>query len=811
MNKRSLRILEFNKILSMVTEYATSPMAKRRIDRMKPQRDIDVIRKLQEETNDALNRLNRHGNISFSGLRDIGASIKRLEVQGTLTSQELLDIAAVLQVAKAAKQYGDGSDLTEALASRNQEPVSQTTNDSLTERFNMLLPLEHIASEITRCILSENEYADDASSGLKNIRREIRLTNDKLHQQLDKIIKSDANRDQLQDSLITMRNGRYCIPVKQEYRSKFPGMIHDQSSTGSTLFIEPMAVVNLNNQIKELANEELLEIEKILESLSAQAATYVSDIAYDLELLTDLDFIFAKAKFARATNSTRPIFNTDGIIDIRQGRHPLLEKHSVVPVDIRLGEAYNLLIITGPNTGGKTVSLKTLGLFSLMGQAGLHIPAMEESRLAVFDDIFADIGDEQSIEQNLSTFSSHMSNIVYIVQHATPNTLCLFDEPGGGTDPVEGAALAVSILNYLKSMGARCMATTHYSELKTYALSTDGVENASCEFDVATLRPTYKLTIGIPGKSNAFAIASKLGLPDYIIDSAKEQIDSDAIDMETLLADLEKSKRSMEEDEKAIEAYKKEIEDLKESLKTKEENLDTKKAEILKKAREEARDIIEEAKETADQAIRDYNKWRSNPNKADMRTMEEKRSSLRNKIKDYEKSGAKETKKQTSNHKASDFHIGDTVQVLSMGTRGTITKLPDNKGIAGVQMGILNSMLPISDLLIIPESTVSVNGEKQKYAGRRAGGDHTSVSKSMTFSPELNVMGKTVDEACFEIDKYLDDAVLAHISRVTIIHGKGTGALRKGIWAYLKKHPLVQSYRSGEFGEGEYGVTIVDL
>ena len=811
MNKRSLRILEFTKILSMVNEYAVSPMAKRRIDRMKPQRDIDVIRKLQEETNDALNRLNRHGNISFSGLRDIGASIKRLEVQGTLTSQELLDIAAVLQVAKAVKQYGDGSDLTEALASRNQEPVSQTTNDSLTERFNMLLPLEHIASEITRCILSENEYADDASSGLKNIRREIRLTNDKLHQQLDKIIKSDANRDQLQDSLITMRNGRYCIPVKQEYRSKFPGMIHDQSSTGSTLFIEPMAVVNLNNQIKELANEELLEIEKILETLSAQAATYVSDIAYDLELLTDLDFIFAKAKFARATNSTRPIFNTDGIIDIRQGRHPLLEKHSVVPVDIRLGETYNLLIITGPNTGGKTVSLKTLGLFSLMGQAGLHIPAMEESRLAVFDDIFADIGDEQSIEQNLSTFSSHMSNIVYIVQHATPNTLCLFDEPGGGTDPVEGAALAVSILNYLKSMGARCMATTHYSELKTYALSTDGVENASCEFDVATLRPTYRLTIGIPGKSNAFAIASKLGLPEYIITSAKEQIDSDAVDMETLLADLEESKRSMEEDEKAIEAYKQEIESLKESLKKKEENLDTKKAEILKKAREEARDIIEEAKETADQTIRDYNKWRSNPNKADMRAMEEKRSSLRNKIKDYEKAGASETKKQTSNHKASDFHIGDTVQVLSMGTRGTITKLPNNKGIAGVQMGIMSAMLPISDLLIIPESTISVNGEKQKYAGRHAGGDHTTVNKAKTFSPELNVMGKTVDEACFEIDKYLDDAVLAHISRVTIIHGKGTGALRKGIWQYLKNHPLVQSYRSGEFGEGEYGVTIVDL
>lgn len=811
MNKRSLRILEFNKILSMVTEYAASPMAKRRIDRMKPQRDIDVIRKLQKETNDAFNRLNRHGTIQFSGLCDIGASIRRLEVQGTLTSRELLDIAAVLNVAKAVKQYGDGSDLTEALESRNKEPVSKTTVDSLTERFNMLLPLENLASEISRCILSENEYADDASAGLKNIRRQMRLTNDKLHQQLDKIIKNDATREKLQDSLITMRNGRYCIPVKQEYRSKFPGMIHDQSATGSTLFIEPMAVVNLNNQIKELANEELLEIEKILETLSAQAATYVSDIAYDLELLTDLDFIFAKAKFARATHSTKPIFNTAGIIDIRQGRHPLLEKHMVVPVDIRLGETYNLLIITGPNTGGKTVSLKTLGLFSIMGQAGLHIPAMEESRLAVFDDIFADIGDEQSIEQNLSTFSSHMSNIVYIVNHATPNTLCLFDEPGGGTDPVEGAALAVSILDYLKNMGARCMATTHYNELKTYALSTEGVENASCEFDVATLRPTYRLTIGIPGKSNAFAIASKLGLADYIIEGAKEKIDSDAIDMETLLADLEASKRSMEADEKAIEAYKSEIESLKESLKTKEENLDAKKAEILSKAREEARELIEEAKTVADQTIRDYNKWRNNPNKADMRSMEETRSNLRNKLKSYEKSDSSEAKKQTSNHKASDFHIGDTVTVLSMGTRGTITKLPDSKGIAGVQMGILNSMLPISDLVIIPENTVTVNGASAKHIGRQKGGDHTSISKTLHFSPELNVMGKTVDEACFEIDKYLDDAVLAHISHVTIIHGKGTGALRKGIWQYLKKHPLVQSFRAGEFGEGEYGVTIVEL
>ncbi len=796
----------------MVAEYASSPMAKRRIDRMKPQRDIDTIRRLQEETHDALNRLNRYGSISFTGLNDIGASVKRLEVQGTLTSAELLDVAALLRVTKTVKHYGDGSDLTEALRSRNQEALSETTLDSLTERFNMLVPLEHISSEISRCILSENEYADDASSALKAIRREVKQTNAKLHQQLDKIVKSDTNKDRLQENLITMRNGRYCIPVKQEYRSSFPGMIHDQSSTGSTLFIEPMEVVNLNNRIKELANEELLEIENILETLSSLVAACVSDIAYNMELLTELDFIFAKAKYARATHSTQPIFNTEGIIDIKQGRHPLLEKHSVVPVDLRLGDGYNLLIVTGPNTGGKTVSLKTLGLFSLMGQAGLHIPAMEESRLAVFEDIFADIGDEQSIEQNLSTFSSHMSNIVYIVNHAGPNTLCLFDEPGGGTDPVEGAALAVSILNYLKSIGARCMATTHYSELKTYALSTEGVENASCEFDIATLRPTYRLTIGIPGKSNAFAIASKLGLPDYIIESAKEQIDSDAVDMETLLADLEASKRSMEEDERAIESYKAEICSLKESLKTKEENLDTKKTEILQKAREEAREIIEEAKEVADKTIRDYNKWRTNPNKADMLAMEEKRGKLRDKLKGYDNAEAGNVKKQTSNHKASDFHIGDTVQVISLNTRGTITKLPDSKGIAGVQMGILNSMLPISDLLIIPEQTVTVNGAAAgKHTSQKRTGDHTAINKAMHFSPELNVMGKTVDEAIFEIDKYLDDAVLAHISRVTIIHGKGTGALRKGIHQYLKKHPLVQSFRAGEYGEGEYGVTIVEL
>lgn len=801
MNKRSLRILEYNKILSMLTEYATSTMAKKRCDRLKPQRDIGTINLLQEETRDALLRLYRQGNISFSGLTDIGPSVKRLEVKGTLTSRELLDMAAVINVASAVKKYGDGSDLADTTSS-SDEPVIRF--DSLTERFNQLVPLEYISSEIKRCILAENEYADDASHALKSIRRNIKLTQDKLKDQLSKMIKNDENRDKLQENLITMRNGRYCIPVKQEYRSQFPGMIHDQSQSGSTLFIEPMAIVNLNNEIKELTNQEYIEIEHILENLSNMAAEAVEDIAYNTELLAELDFIFARAKFARSYNGTQPVFNTDGIIDIKSGRHPLLDKHTVVPVDIRLGKDFTLLIITGPNTGGKTVSLKTLGLFTLMGQAGLHIPAMEGSRLAVFSDVFADIGDEQSIEQNLSTFSSHMSNIVYIVEHAGPDTLCLFDEPGGGTDPVEGAALAISILNFLKNMGARVMATTHYSELKTYALSTSGVENASCEFDISSLRPTYKLMIGVPGKSNAFAISKKLGLPEHIIQSARENIDSDAVDMESLIADLEKSKLSIEADQHAIEEYKKEIETLKAGLKEKEETLNTKKAAILQKAREEARDILEEAKEVADRTIRDYNKWRSNPGKANLSAMEEKRSNLRNRLKDYNDKNETAKTQKTSNHKAKDFHIGDMVEVISMGTRGTITALPDSKGLATVQMGILTSRLPISDLIIIKEPGFTTNATN--YSKGR-----TSVSKAQFISPEINVMGMTVDEAIPEIDKYLDDACLSHLSKVTIIHGKGTGALRKGIHEFLKKQKHVKSFRSGEFGEGDFGVTIVEL
>lgn len=804
MNKRTLRILEFYKITETVSSYAASPMAKKRCLGMKPRRNAAEINTLQKETRDALLRMNRNGSISFAGVRDLTASIRLLEIQSALSATELLDISALLETADSVKKYGGDFDSQE----------DEIFTDSLSARFEDLRPLEYLSGEIKRCILSEEEIADDATSHLKSIRREIQKTNDEIHRQLDKMIKSGENQTYLQDSLVTMRNGRYCIPVKQEYRSRIAGMIHDQSQSGSTLFIEPMAVVNLNNKIKELDNEEHMEIEKILADLSHMASEAVEDISVNLRTLTDLDFIFAKAKYAADCHGTEPIFNTDGIIDIKQGRHPLLDPHTVVPIDIKLGDDYDLLIITGPNTGGKTVALKTLGLFTLMGQAGLHIPAMEGSSLSVFQDVFADIGDEQSIEQNLSTFSSHMSNIIYIVNHASAESLCLFDEPGGGTDPVEGAALAISILSYLKDLGAKCMATTHYPELKTFALSEEGVENASCEFDVSTLQPTYRLMLGIPGKSNAFAISKRLGLPEPIIASARERIDKNTVDMEALIAGLEAEKKSVEQSRTEIETYKADIETMKRRLSEKEAALTEKKEDILRDAREEARLILDEAKETADAAIRDYNKWRTNPNKADPKEMEEKRTALRNRMKSYEDINHTKKQPKTSGHKAADFHIGDAVEVISMNTKGTIAELPDSKGTALVQMGILSVRLPINDLIIVPEETVLLSGQgigRQKKSSNTIQTGAGDMGKSYTFTPKINLLGKTVEEAVAELDKFLDDAVLSHASSVTIIHGKGTGALRKGVHEYLKHQKMVRSFRSGEFGEGDAGVTIVEL
>ena len=791
MNKRSLRILEYNKIIDMLIPYAGSSMGQRLCRRLKPSVEQTEILRLQEETRDALARLYKQGSVSFSGVIDVGMSLKRLEVGATLSPSELLDIARLLDNTLSVRQYGVSEE-------EGHEP------DCLDARFLDLMPLEHISREIRRCILSADEIADDASSELKTLRRSKKQMNDKIHTQLSNIVNAQNNQTLLQDSIITMRNGRYCIPVKQEYRSSFPGMIHDQSSSGSTLFIEPMSVVNLNNELKELENKEQLEIERILASLSEQTGFEREVIASDVKLLTELDFIFARAKFAKSYQGTEPIFNTRRYIHIKQGRHPLLDKNTVVPIDIELGDSYSMLIVTGPNTGGKTVSLKTIGLFTLMGQSGLHIPAFEGSELCVFQDVFADIGDEQSIEQSLSTFSSHMSNIVYIIKHATPDTLVLFDELGGGTDPVEGAALAIAILNHLKKQEIRCMATTHYSELKTFALSTDGIENASCEFDVASLRPTYRLIIGIPGKSNAFAISKKLGLPDYIIEEARSQLDASSLNFEDLISDLEASRKTIEEEEQKIAAYKTEIEALRNQLKEKQESLEQQRTKLLKNAREEAMEILEEAKEIADQSIRKYQKWERNPAKANNKDMEAQRSRLRDKMKSLDGAMNKPKKQRRSGQKAEDFKVGDTVYIISMDTTGTVLSLPNAKGELSIQAGILHMTLPITDCEIT--DTPVVTEPKPPKSHRRM-----NLERAATIRPEINVIGLTVDEAISKIDKYMDDALLSNLSQITIIHGKGTGALRKGIHEYLRKQAHVSEFRNGEFGEGDMGVTIVEL
>lgn len=796
MNKRTLRVLEYYKIIEKLTGFATCPAGKRMCERLKPSTDLMEITKNQEETADALRRVYQQGSLSFSGVYPIGEAMKRVAVGASLSIAELLDVAKLLQVAEHARQYGEQSQ------DKDEEGVN-TRQDSLTGYFESLMPLEHLAREINRCILSEDEIADDASATLKDIRRNMKATNGKVHEVLNGIVTRQTNQAMLQDTIVTMRNGRYCIPVKSEYKGQFPGMVHDQSSTGSTFFIEPMAVVNLNNELKELAAKEAMEIEKILARLSEQVAQSKDALESNVEVLTKLDFIFAKASFAKSYDGTEPELNTNGYTNLKQARHPLLERHSVVPVDIRLGDDYTMLIITGPNTGGKTVSLKTLGLLTLMGQSGLHIPAFQGSTLAVFEDVFADIGDEQSIEQNLSTFSSHMTNVVYILKHASSRCLVLFDELGGGTDPVEGSALAISILNDLHNRDIRCMATTHYSELKTFAMTTPGIENACCEFDVETLSPTYHLLIGIPGKSNAFAIAKKLGMADHVIESAKSQIDSSTVDMEALLADLEKSKRTIEQEQAEIAANKEEIQKLKDRLASKNEHIEQRKQDILRNAREEAREILEDAKAFADESIRKYNNWEKKPQTANNKDMEKTRGELRDKLKSVNSKLEYKTSNRKSKAKASDFHLGDSVHVISLNLDGTVRSLPNQKGELTVQMGILQSTVKISDVEIVKEEKQS---KQQKTAQYRA-----SVNKAKNIKPEINLLGMTVDEAIMELDKYLDDACLSHLNQVRIVHGKGTGALRKGVHEYLKRQKYVKSFRLGEFGEGDAGVTIVEL
>ena len=790
MNSKVLRVLEYNKIIDRLTEKATSEQGKKLTAALKPMTDLDAITQAQTETADALGYLFRKGSTSFGSNKDLGACIKSLEVGSVLSIGELLRIAAFLENVNRIKAYG-----------RKEREDAPT--DSLDIYFDALEPLTPLSSEIRRCILSEEEIADDASPTLKHIRRSMTITNDKIHSQLTSMI-NGSYRTYLQDAVVTMRDNRYCIPVKSEYKGQVPGMVHDQSSTGSTFFIEPAAVVNLNNELKELALKEQEEIEVILADLSARTAAYTETLTNNQKAMTTLDFIFAKAALAMEQNSTMPVFNTEHQIRIRQGRHPLLDKKKVVPIDIRLGIDFDLLVITGPNTGGKTVSLKTVGLLTLMGQAGLHIPALDRSELSIFREVYADIGDEQSIEQSLSTFSSHMVNIVSILKDADTDSLCLFDELGAGTDPTEGAALATSVLDHLHKHGIRTMATTHYSELKVYALSTDFVENACCEFDVETLRPTYRLLIGIPGKSNAFAISSKLGLPDYIIEDAKKHITEDKESFEDLLTDLENSRLTIEKERLEIESYKQEIKSLKERLETKQEKIDQSRERILREANEEAREILQDAKEIADETIRTFQKAGTSTS---MKDLEKSRQKVRDKITEKnEKLSLKANKPTHRLLKPNQIKLGDSVKVVSMGLKGTVSSLPDKSGKLFVQCGIIRSQVSLDDLVLLEEETIHT-GDRMK----RTSAGKLKMSKSYSVSTEINLLGKTVDEALSELDKYLDDAYLAHLPSVRIVHGKGTGALRSAVQNYLRKNKIVKSYRQGEFGEGDAGVTIAEF
>ncbi|MBQ8260947.1 MAG: endonuclease MutS2 [Lachnospiraceae bacterium] len=789
MNEKVLHTLEFDKIINILADCAGSEPGKSMCLGLRPSHNLEWITRSQEETSAALSRLFKSDRLSFGANKDIRGLIKTLEIGRTISAGELLSIARLLECCGEISRYG--------VTGKEDEET-----DALSDYFLRLNPLPSLSGEILRCIISEDEISDDASGELKSIRKSFAIINGRIHAQLTSMVNS-THRTYLQDAVITMRGNRYCIPVKAEYKSQVPGMIHDQSSSGSTLFIEPASVVNLNNELKELELKEREEIERILSALSGKAAQYGDILAENQKTLTHLDFIFAKAKYALRTNATMPIFNDELRIRLRQARHPLLDAKKAVPIDVRLGEDFDLLIVTGPNTGGKTVSLKTVGLLTLMGQAGLHIPALDRSELGLFDEIYADIGDEQSIEQSLSTFSAHMTSIVDILSKADEKSLCLFDELGAGTDPTEGAALAISILDFLHQRGIRSMATTHYSELKIYALSTSYVENASCEFDVESLRPTYRLLIGIPGKSNAFAISRKLGLSEEIIESARQHISTEDESFENVISDLEKQRIEMEKERRQIEEYKKEVESLKNEIESKQEKLDSQRERMLREAREEARDILKEAKDVADETIRAFQKQGTSMS---IQTMEKKRKNVREKI--SEKEAALSAGKKTSSPEVKTIALkdavpGTSVRILSMNIEGTITVRPDSRGNVSVQCGIITSKVNISDL-------VEVKKEPEKKTYNRGAGK-MNIGKASTVSAELNVIGLTVDEAVAKVDKYLDDACLCHLSKVRIVHGKGTGALRSGIHAFLRGCSHVSGFHLAQYGEGDAGVTIVEL
>lgn len=794
MNEKALRTLEYPKIIQMLSARATSPAGRIKCEALKPQDRPDVIRRMQKETTDAAGRIMRSGSISFGDARLIGSSFKRLEVGSALSQAELLSIADLLDNCSRVISWG----------ARDED----TSPDSIDPYLELLDPLPALSADIRRCILSEDEISDNASPKLRQIRREINASGDRIHSQLNSIINGSL-RSCLMEPVITMRDGRYCLPVRAEYKNSFPGMVHDQSSTGATLFIEPMSVVRLNNEVRELFAQEKQEIERILAELSAKAAAHTEELSCDLENMAELDFICARAALSLDMKASEPEFNTAGQIDLHQARHPLIDADKVVPIDIRLGTGFDLLVITGPNTGGKTVTLKTAGLLTLMGESGLHIPAADHSRLALFKEVYADIGDEQSIEQSLSTFSSHMTNVVSFLGKADCDSLVLFDELGAGTDPTEGAALAMSILSWLHERHIRTIATTHYSELKIFALSTEGVENASCEFDVRTLRPTYRLLIGVPGKSNAFAISRRLGLSQEIIDDASRRIGEQDKSFEDVLTTLEQNRVSLERRKQAIDRQTEQLERRERQLHEKERDLENRRDTILEKANEEAHAVLQEAKDYADQTMKDFRRFGKAGVNAD--EMERRRTALRQQMAKTEKKTEIRPKEQRHKElQAKDLHKGDSVKILSLNLTGTVSTLPDAKGNLYVQTGIIRTKVNIRDLEMAEEDASSSPGNRGRR-GTVTGSGSVRMNKAMNISPEINLLGKTVDEATSELDKYLDDARLAHLETVRIIHGKGTGALRKGIHEYLRRQRNVADFHLAEYGEGDAGVTIVKL
>ncbi len=792
MNKKVQKTLELNKIIDRLSGFATSKQAKRMCYRLRPSNDEATVKHNLDLTDSANARFRRNTGISFSGLKSVTETVNRIHTGVILESSELLDIASTLETAENVKTYSDAT-----------RPDSG--KDALCSLFEQIQPLPALSGEIRRCIISADEFADDASATLKNIRRRIGGMDGAIHDELNRICNKGENRTYLSNPNFTMRNGRFCLPVKAEHKSHFPGITHDQSGSGNTLFIEPASVVKLNNDLQQLLLDEKKEIEKILADLTNLAADVKDEILSDERILTELDFIFAKARLASAMNAFLPHINCDGKILLKQARHPLLDPAKAVPIDIGLGYDYNLCVITGPNTGGKTVSLKTVGLLTLMAQCGLLIPASPGSDICIFDEVYADIGDEQSIEQSLSTFSSHMKNISWITDHVNEKCLVLFDELCAGTDPTEGAALATSILDYLLKLNVRCVATTHYAELKVYALSTDGVENACLEFDVETLSPTYRLLVGIPGKSNAFAISEKIGLKKALVDDARKRISSTEASFEDLYASLEESRVTIEKEREEIARLKDEARLLTLKLTTKQEKLDGSRDKILKDANEEAARILKEAKDLADSTIRDFNKYGSAGN-PDMKEMERKRAEVRQALDDKREKSTAEKRPAPSHTAPKDLRIGDTVHVISMDLDGTVHSLPDAKGILTVSMGIMKSKVPLSDIAVIKESPAE---RKPKKATAHTG--KLLSDKALYVSPEILLIGKTVDEALQELDKYLDDAYLSHLSSVRIVHGKGTGALRNAVHSHLKKLPYVASFNLGEYGEGDAGVTICNF